>query len=216
MAAKPQAAWFCLMASLVMAAQHMSGEAPLHTAQGRNGDDLNALLASLWGTADDDDGVDPPDFARILADLETLAPDVLGRLSGLLIARHLNVTKRLYHGSVKALVARMDPDVASVWRPDEAFFKRLKAQDLTECLIEVNHGALPASLSARAKKAELVAKAVELAPAAGWLPKPLRTACYTGPGSDTFIPAAAAEGTGEGAAADAAAPDAASEDQEAA
>ena len=189
---KPQAAWYCMLATMVMAAQSNSYNAPLHSSTSRNGESsIGDLVKSLFGAGEDDDvdvNVPPMNFADILAKLETLEPDVLGKLSGGLIARHLNVTKRLTDANVQSLITRMDPDVIKVWQPDAAFFKKLKAPDLQECLIEVNHGTLPEGVSAKAKKAELVTKAAELTKGTGWLPKPLRTACYVGPGSEHWKP----------------------------
>jgi ParB family transcriptional regulator, chromosome partitioning protein len=185
---KPQAAWYCLLASMVMAAQSNGYNAPLHTAQARYGaSDVNDLVKSLFQAGEDEeDDSKPWNFADILTKLESLDAEVLGKLSGGLIARHLNVMKRLIDANVQALITRMDPDVIKIWQPDLAFFKKLKAADLTEGLIEINHGTLPEGVSAKAKKAELVVKAAGLAPAAGWLPKPLRTASYLGPGSDHY------------------------------
>ena len=187
---KPQAAWYCMLATMVMAAQSNAYSAPMHSAQAHHGkSDINELVKAIFAASEDEDTHVPPlGFAAILTKLETLDPEVLGRLSGGLIARHLNVTKRLSDANVQALITRMDPDVIQVWQPDAAFFKKLKSADLTECLIEVNHGTLPEGVSAKAKKAELVAKAASLAPPAGWLPKPLRTASYVGPGSEHYKP----------------------------
>jgi ParB family transcriptional regulator, chromosome partitioning protein len=185
---KPQAAWYCLLASMVMAAQSNGYNAPLHTAQARHGaSDVNDLVKSLFQSGEDEeDDSKLWNFADILTKLESLDAEVLGKLSGGLIARHLNVMKRLIDANVQALITRMDPDVIKIWQPDAAFFKKLKAADLTEALIEINHGTLPEGVSAKAKKAELVVKATELAPASGWLPKPLRTASYVGPGSEHY------------------------------
>lgn len=190
MIAKPTAANYCLLAAMVMAAQSYIYDSPLHVGQGRNGGEMvDDMVKSLFGVGEDDDGLHKaPGFADILAKLETLDADQFGRLVGAMIARHLNVTRRLTHHNVQALITRMDPDVSALWKPDAAFFKKLKGADLTECLIEVNHGTLPEGISAKPKKAELVAKATEIAPRAGWLPKPLRTACYVGPGSEHYKP----------------------------
>lgn len=86
---------------------------------------------------------------------------------------------------LRPIIDHFDPDVAAHWQPDEQFFKRMPRESLAAALAE----AAIAGVTPSKKKKELVEMAVrELVPK-GWLPKPLRTPCYKGPGSNAWADA---------------------------
>ena len=68
------------------------------------------------------------------------------------------------------------------WQPTEDFFKRMPRESIAAALGEA---AIPGVTPSKKKK-ELVEMAVRDLILLGWLPKPLRTPCYTGPGSNTW------------------------------
>ena len=91
--------------------------------------------------------------------------------------------------AVRHLIDAFDPDVAAIWQPNEAFFKRLPKDSLAAAL---NEAAIPGVTAAK-KKRELAEMALRDLVPLGWLPKPLRTPCYTGPGSNRWADAKSAQ-----------------------
>jgi ParB family chromosome partitioning protein len=86
---------------------------------------------------------------------------------------------------LRPIIDAFDPDVSAHWQPDVDFFKRMPRESLAAALGE----AAIAGVTPSKKKKELVEMAVrELAPK-GWLPKPLRTPSYKGPGSNAWADA---------------------------
>lgn len=86
---------------------------------------------------------------------------------------------------LRPIIDHFDPDVSAHWQPDEMFFKRMPRESLAAALTEANvAGGTPSK-----KKKELVEMAIRELPAKGWLPKPLRTPSYKGPGSNAWADA---------------------------
>lgn len=83
------------------------------------------------------------------------------------------------------IIKHFDPDVAAHWQPDEQFFKRMPRESLAAALNE----AAIAGVTPSKKKKELVEMAVGQLVPKGWLPKPLRTPSYKGPGSNAWADA---------------------------
>lgn len=125
-------------------------------------------------------------LADVIAKLELMPFEELQRLEALLVARALKITFNFMSDSgVTTLIKRFDPDVAKVWKPDDAFFQKLKKPDLVAALDEAAIADIPRSGS----KAQLVALAVANLPAMQWLPKPMRPPSYAGPGSNAWADA---------------------------
>lgn len=78
-----------------------------------------------------------------------------------------------------ALVRLLDPQIT--WRPDRAFFQRLKREHLRHALAEAAVQTAPSQA-----KPALVDLAVEHLIPPAWLPEPLRTPSYAGPGSNQW------------------------------
>jgi ParB family chromosome partitioning protein len=95
--------------------------------------------------------------------------------------------------ALRPIIDAFDPDVAAHWLPDAEFYKRMPRESLAAALGE----AAIAGVTPSKKKKDLVEMAVrELTPKA-WLPKPLRTPSYKGPGSNAWADAAAAAAVGD-------------------
>ena len=89
--------------------------------------------------------------------------------------------------TLQPLITSFDPDVAKVWEPGEEFFRRMPRESLVSALGE----AAVTGVAPSKKKKELVEMALRALPPVGWLPKPLRTPSYKGPGSNTWAEARA-------------------------
>jgi hypothetical protein len=98
------------------------------------------------------------------------------------------------HDDLRPIIDAFDPDVAATWQPDEAFFKRMPRESLAAALKE----ACVPGIAPSKKKKELVEMALRHLVPTGWLPKPLRTPSYKGPGSNAWADAAGAAAVGEG------------------
>ena len=118
------------------------------------------------------------------------APFGLAFLRALTVASLVKLFALQTHvpAELQPLFAAFDPDVSAVWEPDEDFFKRLPRESLTAALGEA---AIP-DVTPSKKKRELVEMAIRQLLPLGWLPKPLRTPCYKGPGSNAWADAHAA------------------------
>jgi ParB family transcriptional regulator, chromosome partitioning protein len=93
---------------------------------------------------------------------------------------------------LRPIIDAFDPDVLGSWQPDAEFFKRMPRESLAAALAEA---AIPGVTPSKKKK-DLVEMAVrDLAPK-GWLPKPLRTPSYKGPGSNAWADAQGAKAAG--------------------
>lgn len=86
------------------------------------------------------------------------------------------------------VIAAFDPDIAGLWKPDAEFYKRMPRESLAAALGE----AAIAGVTTSKKKKELVEMAVRELTPKGWLPKPLRTPSYKGPGSNAWADAQSA------------------------
>jgi ParB-like chromosome segregation protein Spo0J len=127
---------------------------------------------------------------HLLTQLELLEHQDLMRLQALLVARSLRISMGFMSDpDVILTIKRFDPEVAKWWTPDAEFFKRLKKPDLIEALEESAAVNIPKSGS----KSQLVELAAADLPAKGWLPKPLRSPCYAGPGSNAWADAQGAK-----------------------
>jgi ParB family transcriptional regulator, chromosome partitioning protein len=118
------------------------------------------------------------DFHDVFSALETADAE---KLTGI-IARCLAplfVLRDRVPDEIEPLVLSFDPRVSKVWEPGEEFFKRMPRESLAAALGEA---AIPGVTPAKKKK-ELVAMALNGLVPVGWLPKPLRTPSYKGPGS---------------------------------
>lgn len=104
------------------------------------------------------------------------------------IARSLAPLLKISDGQmqdIRPIINHFDPNVAAHWQPDEAFFKRMPRESLAAALGE----AAIAGVTPSKKKKELVEMAVGQLVPKGWLPKPLRTPSYKGPGSNAWADA---------------------------
>lgn len=90
---------------------------------------------------------------------------------------------------LRPIIDAFDPDVISHWQPDVEFFKRMPRESLAAALGEA---AIPGVTPSKKKK-ELVEMAARDLVLLGWLPKPLRTPSYKGPGSNAWADAHAAK-----------------------
>jgi ParB family chromosome partitioning protein len=95
--------------------------------------------------------------------------------------------------ALRPIIDAFDPDVAAFWQPDAEFFKRMPRESLAAALGE----AAVSGVTPSKKKKDLVEMAVRELTPKGWLPKPLRTPSYKGPGSNVWADAAAAAAVGE-------------------
>lgn len=129
-------------------------------------------------------------IAHVLARLELMQHDELWRLQALLVARALKIDFTFIgDADVSALIQRFDPEVGRQWTPDEAFFRRLRKPDLIAALDEAAVADIPRS----GNKGQLVGLAVARLPAMSWLPKPMRSPSYAGPGSNAWADAQGAQ-----------------------
>jgi len=94
---------------------------------------------------------------------------------------------------LRAIIDAFDPDVTGLWLPDADFYKRMPRESLAAALAE----AAIAGVTPSKKKKELVEIAVRELTPKGWLPKPLRTPSYKGPGSNAWAVAAGAAAAGK-------------------
>lgn len=127
-----------------------------------------------------DDGLS---FAEIVAKLQFMKESEILLIEAALAADLFEVLS-LKNVDVQAAIALVDPDMtAEGFHPDAEFFGRLNRVQLTAAIAEIDPvKVVPASL----KKAELVEIATTLSELHGWLPPPLRTPSYKGPGSNAW------------------------------
>ncbi len=186
---KPQLARRLVLASLLLDHRSRGFEAPLALATTAFKPGAITPDWSFGAELDAAAGDVPPDdaetLAGLIARLEQLPAATDSRLWCALIARAVSLN--LAHNQDRAAdIARLaDPDVSALWQPDGDWFKRLKIGQLLAAITETLGDARAQDLS-KARKTQLVDVCVaEVAPL-GWLPEPLRTPCYRGPGSDHY------------------------------
>jgi ParB family chromosome partitioning protein len=186
---KPGQALRLLIATLIMQAKSFT--TPLfrlnpqsYAAPSPAHEEYRALLSELMRDAEG------KDFFATLQHLDQLDEDAHMKLLAILLANALNWS--MHPGADgKALVRRLDPDCARWFKPDEAFFNRLKKPQLVDALADLDP--IDAKARENRKKPELVARCLEVLAPAGWLPAPLRSPCYAGPGGALFADARAAD-----------------------
>lgn len=125
-----------------------------------------------------------PSPAYVVEMFKGLIGDPLVNVFGICLAPLLKISDPQMQ-ILRPIIDHFDPDVAAHWRPDEQFFKRMPRESLAAALGEA---AVP-GFTVSKKKKELVEMAVRELPAKGWLPKPLRTPSYMGPGSNAWADA---------------------------
>jgi ParB family transcriptional regulator, chromosome partitioning protein len=169
------------LAARIMAATHHAHDAPfqVHHSETRYGEAYEKLRDNMGLNSFDQD----KNFAAIVAGLESLQPEEITRIEAYLAADTFTVSS-LKNEDVKAVLEMIDPDMAGEgWKPDAEFFSRLNRAQLLAVIADcAPNFKMPAS----AKKAELVDEAGGRAQATGWLPPPLRTSHYIGPGSNAW------------------------------
>jgi len=127
--------------------------------------------------------------ASLFIALETI--EGFDRLLGAGLAPLFNCRPHEMAG-LRPIISAFDPDVLEAWQPGEDFFKRMPRESLAAALTEACvPGASPSK-----KKKELVEMALRHLVPTGWLPKPLRTPSYKGPGSNAWANAQAAAAAG--------------------
>ena len=132
-----------------------------------------------------------PSPAYVVEVFKGLIGDPLVSVFGICLAPLLKISDaQMEH--LRPIIDHFAPDVAAHWQPDEQFFKRMPRESLAAALSEA---AIPGVTPSKKKK-DLVEMAVrDLAPK-GWLPKPLRTPSYKGPGSNAWADAQGAKAAG--------------------
>ena len=134
----------------------------------------------------DDDGL--KDLGEILRILTTVDADVVAAITAQSTAALLNLGATIADED-RTLIDTFDPDVGAVWQPSEEFFKRCPRDSLAAAF---NEAAIPGVAPSKKKK-DLVEMALRDLVPLGWLPKPLRTPCYKGPGSNHWADAKSAQ-----------------------
>lgn len=130
-------------------------------------------------------------FADILAKLETMTPEQITAIEAA-IAAHWFTIDALRNVDVQTVIKAIDPDMRGEgFRIDADFLGRLSRDQIAIITVEIN----PDAPVAKGKKPEMVAAALPIIEAAGWLPEQLRTPSYKGPGSEAWKPPAAASKT---------------------
>ena len=127
-----------------------------------------------------------PQPAFVVEMFNTAASDLPGKIACSL-AQLLKITDPQMQ-DFRPIIEAFDPDVSAIWQPDEAFYKRMPRESLAAALGE----AAIAGVTTSKKKKELVEMAVRELTPKGWLPKPLRTSSYKGPGSNVWADAQSA------------------------
>lgn len=179
------------LAARIIAATEHAHDAPfkVHHNDQHSGDTFARIRAA---------GLKPFDesysFISIVGWLETLTPEEIMLIEAYLAADTFTVSS-LRNEDVKAVIAAIDPDMtAEGWKPDLEFMGRLNRAQL---LVVIGECEPTFKMPASSKKAELVDEAAGRAQATGWLPPPLRTPSYKGPGSNAWADARAAQSAEE-------------------
>ncbi len=121
-------------------------------------------------------------FTELVAALELLEPDQIIQLEAYLAADQLKFSN-LKSDDVRTVIDLIDPDMkAEGFSPDEAFLAKLSAKQVNLILAEIDPKAEPF----KGKKPDLVAHALPQIELHGWMPQPLRTPSYKGPGSASW------------------------------
>lgn len=177
-------------AALLVVAGDRSGAQPFEVStQSRFlsiGDDVKEKLEIIVASFSDGEGM--KDVAEILRLLTTVDAETVNATIALSIASVLNLHETI-RDDHRPLIDLFDPDVTAAWQPNEEFFKRMPRESLAAALKE---SAVP-DVTPSKKKKELVEMAIRHLQPMGWLPKPLRTPCYKGPGSNVWADARAAQ-----------------------
>jgi ParB family transcriptional regulator, chromosome partitioning protein len=180
----PRMAYRMGLAARVMAFFKRSHEAPFIVSHRPSGGGL-ALGVLLAEIADSN-----LSFIDLVAMLETGEDKHILYLEAALAADTLQFTS-LKNTDVQAVIQVLDPDMqAEGFKPDAAFLSLLSRAKIEAILDEIDPNR-PA-LKSR-KKTDLVAHAVPQIEMHGWLPAPLRTPSYKGPGSAQWQEALAAK-----------------------
>jgi ParB-like chromosome segregation protein Spo0J len=121
-------------------------------------------------------------FPELVAALELLEPDQIIQLEAYLAADQLSFSN-LKSDDVRYVIDLIDPDMkAEGFAPDEAFLAKLSAKQVNLILAEID----PKTPPFKGKKPDLVAHALPQIELHGWMPQPLRTPSYKGPGSASW------------------------------
>lgn len=175
--AKPELALRATAAALLIATRYATGGDPfLITADRqrlRPSDNTKAAFDDLGSEDDDVASL----FAGLAQQPHEPVASAIAKCMALLFRIPLAVDDWL-----KPLIDAFDPDVSSIWWPGEDFFKKMPRDMLAAALGEA---AVPGVTPGKKKK-EMVEMALRALPAMGWLPKPLRTPSYKGPGSNAW------------------------------
>jgi ParB family transcriptional regulator, chromosome partitioning protein len=175
---KPMMAYRMGLASRLLDAVDRGHEAPFdgnhgHTGCGLKFNDLKAEAFNLQTKAS---------FPELVAALELLEPDQIIQLEAYLAADQLDFSN-LKSEDVRTVIDLIDPDMkAEGFVPDEAFLAKLSAKQVNLILAEIDPKAPPF----KGKKPDLVAHALPQIELHGWMPQPLRTPSYKGPGSASW------------------------------
>lgn len=128
---------------------------------------LSAVLAGAVATSP---------FSEAVEYATALPAKTRAKLLAHLVAASLKKT-----ASVKEIVKLASPKPEKIWYADEAFLKRLSKTQIMEALKEAGC-AEAAQKGQSAKKGELLLLAAKALADTKWLPTPLRTPAYVGPG----------------------------------
>jgi ParB family chromosome partitioning protein len=128
------------------------------------------------------------DAARVFAELRKVSDERCDAICARVIAWAFACHHQIDPG-LEPLTSAFLPDVNAVWEPGEDFYKRMGRDALAAALGEA---AIPGVTPSKKKK-ELVEMALRSLPPLGWLPRPLRTPAYKGPGSNSWADAHAAK-----------------------
>lgn len=121
-------------------------------------------------------------FADLVTALELLEPEQTLQLEAYLAADQLSFSN-LKSEDVACVISLIDPDMkAEGFAPDAEFLAKLSAKQVNLILAEIDPKAPPF----KGKKPDLVAHALPQIEMHGWMPAPLRTPSYKGPGSASW------------------------------
>jgi ParB family chromosome partitioning protein len=184
-----------LAARILVATTYSSQGAPFNVSHnaslhGPAYEKLKLQAFQPFGGFVDDDGQtnEPLTHAAVTGILETLHPEAIIQIEAVLAADLFRVSS-LKNPDVRAVIEMIDPDMAAEgWHPDAEFMGRLNRPQLVAVIAEIDpERGTPVST----RKPELMEIARSLAELHGWLPPPLRTASYKGPGSNAWAQAKA-------------------------
>jgi len=133
-------------------------------------------------------------FTAVVSWLEILSPEEIMLIEAYLAADTFTVSS-LKNPDVQAVLAMIDPDMtAEGFAPGAEFLGKLNRKQLLGILSEIDpaHG-----IGKDLKKPDLVLIVDSRANGAGWLPPPLRTPSYKGPGSNAWADNLAAKSAEE-------------------